>query len=86
VDLMNAVAARAGIDYQWVNVSYDKVLAGVASCQYDIGCSSIFIMEGRKKVMLFSDPINSGGQVITVRQDNADIKGKAYLAGKTVAA
>jgi polar amino acid transport system substrate-binding protein len=86
VDLMNAVAANAGLDFEWVNVSFDKLLAGVASCQYDMACSSISITEERKKDMLFSDPINSGGQVVIVRKDNTDIKGKESLAGKTVAA
>lgn len=86
VDLMNAVAAKAGLDFEWVNVSFDKLLAGVASCQYDMACSSISITEERKKDMLFSDPINTGGQVVVVRKDNADIKGKDSLAGKTVAA
>jgi len=86
VDLMNAIAAKAGLDIEYVNIGYEKVLAGVASCQYDIGCSSISITEERKKVMFFSDPINSGGQVIVVRKDNADIKGKDDLSGKTVAA
>lgn len=86
VDLMNAVAANTGLNFEWVNVSFDKVLAGVASCQYDMACSSISITEERKKDMLFSDPINSGGQVVIVRKDNTDIKGKESLAGKTVAA
>jgi polar amino acid transport system substrate-binding protein len=86
VELMDAVAAKAGLDYQWVNVSYDKLLAGVASCQYDLACSSISITDERKKDMLFSDPINSGGQVVIVRKDNTGIKGKDDLAGKTVAA
>jgi len=86
VDLMNAVAAKAVLDFEWVNVSYDKVLAGVASCQYDLACSSVSITEDRKKDMLFSDPINSGGQVVIVRKDNTDIKSKDDLTGKSVAA
>ena len=86
VDMMNAIAAKAGLDIEYINLSYDKVLEGVASCQYDIGCSSISITEERKKDMLFSDPINSGGQVVIVRNDNIDIKDKDSLAGKIVAA
>lgn len=86
VDMMNAIAAKAGLDIEYINMSYDKVLEGVASCQYDIGCSSITITEERRKVMLFSDPINSGGQVIMVRKDNTDIQGRDDIEGKVVAA
>jgi polar amino acid transport system substrate-binding protein len=86
VDMMNAIAAKAGLDIEYVNISYAKLLEGVASCQYDIGCSSITITEERKKVMLFSDSVNSGGQIIVVRKDNTDVKGKDDLAGKVVAA
>lgn len=86
VDLMNAVAARAGLDIEWVNVDFDKLLAGVASCQYDLACSSISITEERKKDMLFSDPINTGGQVIVIRKDNTGILSKEDLNGKNVAA
>ncbi len=76
VDLMDAVAAKAGLDFEWVNVEYDKLLEGVASCRYDMACSSISITEERAKNMLFSDPISSGGQVVIVRKDNTDVTGK----------
>jgi polar amino acid transport system substrate-binding protein len=86
VDLMNAVAAKAGLDIEWVNTSFQKLLAGVASCQYDLACSSISITEDRKKVMLFSDPVSNSGQVVVVRSDNSDIKSKDDLKGKIVGA
>lgn len=84
VDLMNAVAAKAGLQIEWVNVGFQKLLDGVASCQYDMACSSISITEQRKKVMLFSDPIISSGQVVVVRADNNDIRSKDDLKGKVV--
>jgi len=86
VDLMNAVAEKAGLDIRWVVVDFDKLLTGVSSCQYDMACSSISITEERKKSMLFSDPIGSGGQVVVVRKDNSDIHSKDDLTGRTVAA
>ena len=84
VDLMNAVAAKTGLQIEWVNVSFQKLLDGVASCQYDLACSSISITEERKKVMLFSDPIISSGQVVVVRSDNNNIRSKDDLKGKIV--
>lgn len=86
VDLMNAVAAKAGLEIEWVNVGFQKLLAGVASCQYDLACSSISITEERKKNMLFSDPVSNSGQVVVVRIDNNDIKSKDDLNGKIVGA
>lgn len=86
VDLMNAVAEKAGLDIRWVVVDFEKLLAGVGSCQYDMACSSVSITEERKNNMLFSDPIDSGGQVVVVSQANTEIKGNEDLKGKTVAA
>lgn len=84
VDLMNAVAAKAGLDIEYVNVSFDKLLEGVAGCKYDLACSSISITEDRKKVLLFSDYINSGGQVVIARAGDTDIRGKDDLNGRIV--
>ncbi|MBN1375855.1 MAG: basic amino acid ABC transporter substrate-binding protein [Dehalococcoidia bacterium] len=86
IELMKAVAEKAGLDIDFVNVEFEKLLTGVASCQYDMACSSISITEERKKSMLFSDPVNSGGQVVIVRIDNTDIKSKDDLGGRVVAA
>ena len=84
VDLMNAVAARAGLEIEWVNVGFQQLLDGVAACRYDMACSSISITEERRKAMLFSDPVITSGQVITVRADNTGIKSKIDLKGKVV--
>ena len=83
-ELMRAVAAKAGLDIELVNVGFDSLLAGVSQCQYDMAVSSITITEERKKTILFSDPYYAAGQIVTVRKDNTSIKSKDDLAGKTV--
>ena len=83
-ELMRAIAARAGLDIELVNVGFDSVLAGVSQCQYDMAVSSITITEERKKTILFSDPYYAAGQIVTVSKDNTTIKNKDDLAGKTV--
>jgi polar amino acid transport system substrate-binding protein len=84
VDLMKAVAAKAGIEVEFINVGFDPLLAGIAQCQYDGGIAAITITDERKQQMAFSDPYFDAGQVVVVKQNNTDIQGKANLSGKTV--
>jgi polar amino acid transport system substrate-binding protein len=86
IDLMKAIAQKAGLDIRFVNVNFDTLIAGIARCQYDMAVSSITITEERKKEILFSDPYFAAGQIVSVQKDNADIKGKDDLAGKTAGA
>jgi polar amino acid transport system substrate-binding protein len=86
VDLMNAIAKKANLQIEFVNVPFDSALAGMAQCQYDVAISAITITEERKKSMLFTDPYFSAGQVVTVNSTNTDIKSKDDLSGKKVGA
>ena len=86
IELVKAIAQKAGLDIQFVNVNFDTVLAGIAQCQYDMAVSSITITEERKKDILFSDPYFAAGQVVTVRAGNTVIKGRDSLPGRTVGA
>jgi polar amino acid transport system substrate-binding protein len=85
VDLTNAIAEKAGFEFELVNTGFDALLAGMAECQYDAAISGITITEERAKVMLFSDPYTTAGQTVMVQPDNEIIKAKEDLAGKTVA-
>ena len=86
IDLLNAVAERAGLEIEFVNVGFDPLLAGIAQCQYDAAISAMTITEERSEKMLFSDPYFEAGQVVTVKTDNSDISGIDALIGKTVGA
>jgi polar amino acid transport system substrate-binding protein len=86
VDLMNAIAEKAGFEFEWVNVPFDSVLAGLSECQYDAAIAAISINEDRKKSMLFSTPYMDAGLVVVVNKETTDITGIADLVGKTVAA
>jgi polar amino acid transport system substrate-binding protein len=83
-ELMRAIAAKAGLEIELINVNFDSLMAGVSQCQYDMAVSSITITEERKKTILFSDPYYAAGQIVTVNKDNTAIKSKDDLAGKTV--
>jgi basic membrane protein A len=86
IDLMKAIAEAAGFEYEFVNVSWDPLLAGMASGEYDAAISAMTITEERAKQFDFSDPYFTAGQLIAVRMDNTSITGPADLAGKVVGA
>ncbi len=86
VDLMNAIAEKAGIKFEWVNVPFDSVLAGLSECQYDAAIAAISISDERKQSMLFSAPYLDAGLVVVVNKETTDIAGIDDLKGKVVAA
>ena len=86
IDLFKAIAEKAGLEVEFVNVAWDPLLAGIAQCQYDVAISAMTITEDRKKEMLFSDPYFQAGQLVTVRKDNTDISSKDDLGGKVAGA
>jgi polar amino acid transport system substrate-binding protein len=86
MDLIKAIAEKEGLELDIQNVSWDPLLAGMATCQYDMAISAMTITEERKQQFNFSDPYFAAGQVVTVRADNSDITGKDSLSGKVVGA
>ncbi|TET87512.1 MAG: transporter substrate-binding domain-containing protein, partial [Desulfobacteraceae bacterium] len=86
IDLMNAIAERADLEIEFVNVGWDALLAGIAQCQYDAAISAMTITEERKKQFLFSDPYFEAGQIVTVLIGNTDITSKDDLSGKVAGA
>jgi len=86
IDLMNEIAKEAGFEIEWVNVPFDSLLAGMATCQYDAAAAAISILPERQAQMLFSDPYLDAGLVVVVQDGNTTVKSKDDLVGKTVAA
>lgn len=86
IELMNAIAEKAGFTLEWSNLPFDSVLAGLSQCQFDLAIAAITITDERKEQMLFSDPYINAGQIVVIRIGDESIKSVADLAGKTVAA
>jgi polar amino acid transport system substrate-binding protein len=86
IEMVNAIAAEAGLEVEFVNVGFDPLLAGISQCQYDAAVSAITITADRSANMLFSDPYLNAGQIVTVKIDNTTINSKDDLSGKTVGA
>ena len=86
IDLMTAIAEKAGIEIEFKNVAWDPLLAGMALCQYDAAISAMTITEERAEQWLFSDPYFYAGQIVIVHIDNTEIASKYDLSGKVVGA
>ncbi len=86
IDLMTAIAEKAGLEIEFMNVAWDPLLAGIAQCQYDAAISAMTITEERKEKFLFSDPYFFAGQIITVHINNTEIASKHDLSGKVAGA
>ncbi len=86
VELMNAIAQKAGFKLEWTNLPFDPMLAGLSECQYDAAIAAITITDERKQSMLFSDPYINAGQIVVVRKGETRIKSKDDLSGMTVGA
>lgn len=86
IDLMNAIAEKAGLEINYQNVSWDPLLAGMADCQYDMAISAMTITAERAEAFSFSDPYINAGQIVTVAVGNDTIGGPADLVGATIGA
>jgi polar amino acid transport system substrate-binding protein len=82
IDVMNAIALKANLDIEFVNVAWDPLLAGMAQGTYDCAISSITITPERAEQMLFSSPYFTAGQIVVVRQDNTTFTSKDNLTGE----
>jgi polar amino acid transport system substrate-binding protein len=86
IDLMDAIAKKAGLEIEYVNVGFDPLLAGMATGTYDAAISSITIKPERAENMLFTAPYYVAGQMIVVKSNNTTVTGESSLVGKVLGA
>ncbi|PJF41998.1 MAG: basic amino acid ABC transporter substrate-binding protein, partial [Candidatus Thermofonsia Clade 1 bacterium] len=85
IELLNAIAAKAGFTPVYQNVPFDTIFTNLAAGQYDIVISATTITEERQQTVLFSNPYFAAAQVLTVRAADAEtLKSVEALAGKKV--
>lgn len=84
IEMMTAIAEKAGFEVEFLNTPFDPLLAGMAQCQFDAAVSAITITEDRAKEMAFSEPYINAGQIIAVQLNNTDITSVEDLQGKNV--
>jgi polar amino acid transport system substrate-binding protein len=86
VDLIKAVAAKAGFEVEIKNQAWDGIFAGLAAKKYDAVISSVTITDERKATMDFSDPYINAGQVLIVKSALQGVETLDALKGKKVGA
>ncbi len=86
IDLMTAIAEEMGFAFEFKNVAWDGIFAGLEAGDYDAIMSSVTILDERLEVYDFSDPYINAGQITVVRADETEIAGPEDLLGKTVGA
>ena len=79
IDVVRAVAAKAGIEVKFVNTPWEGIFNALKQGDRDLLVSSITITDERKQSMDFSDPYFDAHQLIAVKADSkvahfADLK------------
>jgi polar amino acid transport system substrate-binding protein len=85
IDLMTAIAEKAGFEVEFRNVAWDGIFAGLAAGEYDAVISSVTITDERRENYDFSEPYINAGQIVVVRVESG-ITGPDDLQGSVVGA
>lgn len=86
VDVMNAVAGEAGLDVEFVTMSFSGLIGALESGRIDTIANQITITPEREAKFVFTQPYVIDGAQVVVREGNAaGIEGPEDLKGKTVA-
>ena len=84
IDVMNAVAAKLGVEAQYSNAGFDTLITGVTSNRYDVAISSFTINEERKQQVNMVQYYSAGTQWV-VAEGNPDGIDPDAACGTTVA-
>ena len=86
IDLIKAVADKAGYDVKVMNMGFDALIPALSAGTIDVIASGISITEERQKKVDFTSPYYQSGLSYLVRKADAEkIKTFADLKGKTLA-
>ena len=84
IDLFDAIAKKAGFEYEIEPMAFDAVVSAVATNPNTVGLSGISITDERKLSVNFSEGYINAGLVVIVKADSG-YASSADLAGKVVA-
>ena len=90
MDLMKAIAGKAGFEWEMINVEWAGLFGGLITRKYDMAISSITILDERKKRMAFSIPYLKSGIALVVRKEMEgvhsleDVKTQNLLVGAQI--
>ncbi|HEY0605969.1 MAG TPA: basic amino acid ABC transporter substrate-binding protein [Herpetosiphonaceae bacterium] len=84
VDVRTEIGKLANFTPEFQNTSFDTIFTALQSKQFDAVMSSVTITDERKKIVAFSEPYITVGQVIVTANDNTTITGAEMLANAQV--
>jgi polar amino acid transport system substrate-binding protein len=84
VDLFNAIGAKLGLKTEWQSAVFDAIIPGIESGKYEMGVSSFFITDERKKQVDMASYYSVGTQWLTKKGNPSGIQPDA-ACGKKVA-
>lgn len=84
IDLINAIAAEAGLQVKYVDVPWRRIFNELDEGKYDAVVASVSITDGRREKYDFSEPYFTAEQFLVVPKAKADesMNGKAIAAFK----
>jgi polar amino acid transport system substrate-binding protein len=84
-DLGKALGEVMGVDFNFVAGSFDGIVPGLQSGQYQLAMSGINDTEERRKVIDFVDTYKGGSQFFMAAGTTPEISGMEDLCGRSVA-
>ncbi len=87
IDLGNALAQQLGVKAHWVNVAFDGIFPALLAGKFDLVISITTITPERQRILAFSDPYYTAGNILAVRKADAKrFPSLSSLIGHTVGA
>jgi polar amino acid transport system substrate-binding protein len=86
VDLGNAIGKVLGLETQFVNASFDGILAGLNAGRYELGMSSFTDTKEREQTVDFATYLEAGTSTMVRKCNPKGIDATADLCGKPVGA
>jgi polar amino acid transport system substrate-binding protein len=86
VDLGNAIGKVLGVETEFVNASFDGILAGLQAGRYELGMSSFTDTKEREQTVDFATYFEAGTSTMVGKCNPKGIKSIEDLCGKTVGA
>lgn len=72
IDLMEALAADAGFEIEWINTRWDGIFFALSEGEFDAVISAATITSQRERIVDFSNPYFVASQSISVTSENAE--------------
>ena len=86
VDLGKAIGKVLGVEVEFVNASFDGILAGLQAGRYELGMSSFTDTKEREQTVDFVTYLEAGTSTMVRKCNPKDIKATEDLCGKKVGA